>query len=161
MGAAIARESEGILRLVLAAPDDAGDLRGATMADESAESDSSTIRPIDASKEEIKLYLLELHRPRKAEAARKRRAEKSENRKLAGDLDCRPSAILTVLTDTPRSKKLNMNNNPVHRASTMAQVPAKCSSKGPKSSPEPEDSSAPSLRNREPTTSSNYGACND
>jgi hypothetical protein len=57
----------------------------------------SEIRPIDATQEEIKSYLTDLHRPRKAAARRKRRAEEAASRAEAVDLDCRGSAIVTVL----------------------------------------------------------------
>lgn len=62
----------------------------------------STIRPVDATQSQIDDYLREFHRPRKREARRQRRAEEIAKRKLAGDLDCRSSAIWTVLTDIPR-----------------------------------------------------------
>lgn len=62
----------------------------------------STIRPIDATQTEIDDYLREFHRPRKREALRQRRAEQAAKRQLAGDLDCRSSAIWTVLTDKSR-----------------------------------------------------------
>jgi hypothetical protein len=57
----------------------------------------STIRPIDANQCDIEEYLREWQRPRKAAARRKRRAEARERRAQAADLDCKASAILTVL----------------------------------------------------------------
>jgi hypothetical protein len=66
----------------------------------------STLRPTDATKAEIEAYLKAFHRPRKAAARHKRYAERrateAAQREQADNLDCRSSAILTVLTDTPQ-----------------------------------------------------------
>jgi hypothetical protein len=63
----------------------------------------STIRPNNATQSQIDDYLQVIKRPRRREALRLHRAEQAAKRELAGDLDCRYSAIWTVLTDTPRS----------------------------------------------------------
>jgi hypothetical protein len=63
----------------------------------------STIRPYDATKDMISDYLKAHHRPRKAEARRHKRAEAAAQRANAArhivDLDCRASALDTVVTD--------------------------------------------------------------
>jgi hypothetical protein len=67
----------------------------------------STIRPYDVTQAEIAEYLRALHRPRRAQRARQRRAaagaEQQTRRELAGDLDCRDSAVLAVTTDRWRT----------------------------------------------------------
>jgi hypothetical protein len=63
----------------------------------------STIRPYDATKAMICDYLRALHRPRKAEARRRKRAEAAAQRANAvehiADLDCRASALDAVVTN--------------------------------------------------------------
>jgi hypothetical protein len=58
----------------------------------------STISPCDATQDDMTKYLKEFHRPRKAEARRRRRAELASRRQMAADLDCRFSAVLTLLS---------------------------------------------------------------
>jgi hypothetical protein len=66
----------------------------------------ATIRPIGTDKVEIAAYL-NIHRKPRQNAARRKRyavccAAEAARREASGDLDCRRSAILTVLTDTPQ-----------------------------------------------------------
>ena len=63
----------------------------------------STIRPFDVTEDQIQAYLNMTRRPAKAAAERQRRARKKEQRKLANEVECRWSAIFSLLTGTPQS----------------------------------------------------------
>jgi hypothetical protein len=63
----------------------------------------STIRPYDASEEQVQAYRKEFHRPGRAAAARRYRAERKAKRKHVSDLDDRGSAIYEILTSEPQS----------------------------------------------------------
>ena len=67
----------------------------------------ATIRPCDATEREIAEHLKDVHRPARAKRAQQRRtkdrAEREARRNLAGDLDCRGSAVLAVTTDRGRT----------------------------------------------------------
>jgi hypothetical protein len=63
----------------------------------------SQIRPSDANQWQVEAYLKEFQRPRKAARRRqlraKARADQAARRQAAADLDCRLSALATVVTD--------------------------------------------------------------
>jgi hypothetical protein len=80
----------------------------------------STIRPIDATKSEIKDYLNAFQCPRKAAARRRKRAEQKRREKDAADLDCRPSAILVLLSEKEMSVAQLMKALKGHKAFKMA-----------------------------------------
>jgi hypothetical protein len=63
----------------------------------------STLQPIDATEAERKAYLKDFQRPRKNAAKRDRDAKRRAAIELAGDLDCRRSAIYFVLDDKWRT----------------------------------------------------------
>jgi hypothetical protein len=65
----------------------------------------ATIRPRDVTKSTIESHLKAVHRPGKRLARQKQRAAQAARRRQASDVDCRASAILTVLTDSWRSVK--------------------------------------------------------
>jgi hypothetical protein len=58
----------------------------------------STIRPCDASEDEVAEYLKRFHAPRKAKRKRERRAADQARHLLVEELDCRASAVFAVLT---------------------------------------------------------------
>jgi hypothetical protein len=73
-----------------------------------------TIRPCDATKTMIFDYLKAYHRPRKAEALRRKRVKaalsKAEAAEYVGDLDCRTSALEAVITGNWKTVAQLMND---------------------------------------------------
>ena len=63
----------------------------------------STIRPFDVTEDQIQAYLNMTRKPARATAERQRRARKKEQHRLANEVDCRSSAVYSVLTGTPQS----------------------------------------------------------